>query len=634
MDGQADLPVFPPGLDGSPLLDSGMDLSFSGMSSDEGKVTSTPFKPRSKRANVKGKERDESIKEDDEYEEYRPKGEETEVEGILTALVSPSRVIDESVFHARERAPVFSPPLHERSQSFSFGQTMFFSMGKNSPSNPLPPPHPSSSSVLPSDTGSSNPSHLQSLSPPTIPPGSIGRHRSRALSDTVFQSMLRSASPAFSKSSTTPSAPEAEINDECSADVQIYANPRSPPSEPDPFNANANTYYTPQTMIPTTPPSGVITHTRKTSKEENLIYSLQTQLTLQTELCSQFEADLRAKDEMVELLSKKLADVEKQENRRRGALKGWKKKVQELERAVRMLEEEVDSSRRESMERSVMDEASGEALRMLHRQIASLEQEKKEWLVREAELKGEVENLEKLMKEREEEIINLKEMLRKGEELDSRSKEAMLGNGSLVGVNEEELKRLAEREQNVNQERQAYRAAEMGWEQERAELIMKLESVEVEKTNIEEQLDSLKGQLKAKEEEFGVMKNELEAQWSHTETASEKIAQLQQAKKSAEEEVIDVKREKEEVVKERDVLVQRCEEVEERANAIEQDWNESESKNHELECEVHELWDEKEALEKEREQVYFFFFYDDLSLPLAGAHGRIFPVRTATGTRT
>lgn len=592
MDRPADHLAHPPGLSfdvGSPLLDSAIDLDFlvSGVDDGEGRVTSTPFKPSSKSAKWKEKEREESIKEEEEEES---KQEEREVN--LNARAITPIVVDETIFHARERQPVFSPPLHERSQSFSFGQTVFHSMGRDSPA------YPSNDKIRPSEDGSAN-------SPPSIPASSIGRHRSRALSDTVFQSMLRATSPMLEKHRA--SAPEADINDESSADLQIYASP----SEPDPFNANANTYYTPQTMIPTTPPSGMPRHTRKTSKEESLIYSLQAQLTLRTDLCSQYEADLRAKDEMVDLLGKKVADFEKQENQRKGALRQWKKKVQELERAVRLLEEEVDTSRQESMERSVMDEASGEALRMLHRQIASLEKEKKDWVEKETTMKGEVETLETLVKERSAEVMSLKEMLwtkdESEKELDSRLQEAkeqidMLGNVSLVGIDEEELRRLAEREQKVQEERQAYRVAEMNWEQERAEMMMKLETTRVEKAKVEEQLDSLQQQVKSREEELDVMKSELEAQWGHTETASDRIKELQQAQKNAEEEAARVRREQEEIVQERDELAQRCEEFEQRVNSLEIDWNESENKKHELECEVHELWDEKEALEKEREE--------------------------------
>jgi len=316
---------------------------------------------------------------------------------------------------------------------------------------------------------------------------------------------------------------------------------------------------------------------------------------------------------MVELLGKRLADMEKQENQRKSALKQWKNKVQELERAVRILEEEVDTSRQESMERSVMDEASGEALRMLHRQIAGLEKEKKDWEDREKVIMTEIGTLEALMKERLAEVVNLKEMLWKKDEsekeLVDRLKEAReeidtLGNMSVGGVAEDELRRLTEeREEKAQEERRVYRVAEMNWEQEKAELVVKLESVQVEKTQVEEQLHSLRQEFKVKSEEYDIMKSELEAQWKHTEVASDKMRDLQQARKRLEEEIARTRREKEEVAQERDELAQRCDEVEQRANHLENDWNGSENKKHEIECELHEVWDEKEDLEKERGKV-------------------------------
>ncbi|KAJ7873582.1 hypothetical protein B0H13DRAFT_1480213, partial [Mycena leptocephala] len=95
--------------------------------------------------------------------------------------------------------------------------------------------------------------------------------------------------------------------------------------EPDPFSPHATTYYTPQTMIPAMPP-GAAGHARKASKEEDLILSLKTQLALQTELCGQFETDLRARDELVEVLGKKLSEVEREESKKRSVLKQWRKK--------------------------------------------------------------------------------------------------------------------------------------------------------------------------------------------------------------------------------------------------------------------------------------------------------------------
>jgi hypothetical protein len=71
----------------------------------------------------------------------------------------------------------------------------------------------------------------------------------------------------------------------------------------------------------------------------------------------------------------------------------------ELERACKHLEE-VDQSRHESMERGVMDKASGEVLRMLHRLIAGLEREEKDAERREEGLREEGGTVEALVKEK------------------------------------------------------------------------------------------------------------------------------------------------------------------------------------------------------------------------------------------
>jgi chromosome segregation ATPase len=314
---------------------------------------------------------------------------------------------------------------------------------------------------------------------------------------------------------------------------------------------------------------------------------------------------------MMELLGKKVSDMEKLEVQRKGVLRQWKKKVQELERSCRLLEEEVDTSRQESMERSVMDEASGEALRMLHRQIASLEQEKAEWERREQMLRVENETLQSLVKERSQDVVKLKEAVwSRDEVLDQGLKVAkeqvdMMGNISLVGVDEEELKRLAEREKKADEEREIYQAREMEWEQDRMELMTKVEEIYMEKINVEEQVEALKEQINVKEEELQVMKSELEAQWGHTETASDTIQELRKAKERAEEDIATLRREKEGLEKERDEFATKYGEAEQTVENMEVDWNESENRRMELESEVHELLDLKDAMEKERKQVKF-----------------------------
>ena len=448
----------------------------------------------------------------------------------------------EKVFHHRENPPRPNP-VHDRSHSFSFGQTVFFSAGANSNNSN----NNSNSSKSPTSATSISP--LTSIRPPFSESNSsesaasstrLSNGRSRALSDTIFHS--RAMSP-------TGGSPETDINDESSPELF------STQAEPDPFSAHAKTYYTPQTMIPTTPPQRQ--HVRRSSKEENIIYSLQTQLTLQTELCGQYEADLRTRDEMVEMLNNKIADMDKEENRKKAVLRTWRKKVQELEKAVRHLEEELDDSRQESMERSVMDEASGEALRTLHRQIASLEREKAEWSKVERSFREEMEKLEHLVTEKDDAVEHLSGLLQKKDESEREWQE---------NLGEAKARDFADEEESQ-------RPAAEGGQQKATEL----------------ELDTLRDQMKARDEEYSILRAELEAQWQHTEDASEKLHSL-------EKERAQLETEKKTLQHERTTL-------EEKVASLEVEWQESEGRRNELESELQEVWNEKEALEKERDQV-------------------------------
>ncbi|KAJ7938343.1 hypothetical protein B0H13DRAFT_1139546 [Mycena leptocephala] len=529
---------------------------------------------------------------------YRDKGKGKERElDVPKENLAPTGV-DETVFHAKEKVPRLPPALHDRSNSFSLGQTMFYSMAhadskRSSTSSAVAdyPAYPSSAKSSPMSANDSAPASRASS------PGIKGRGRS--LSDTAFMSMLRSPSPRL---------PEADINDESSSDLVVYSSAKEAKPEPDPFSATANTYYTPQTMIPATPPggdgaAGAGGHGRKASKEEDIIFSLKTQLALQSELCGQFETDLRARDELVEVLGKKLGEVEREEAKKRNTLKQWKKKVMELERACRYLEEEVEGSRQESMERSIMDEASSEALRMLHRQIAGLEREKESWKRMEEMLREEMGTLEVLLREKSDDVMKLKETLWSRDESERELKQGiqdakremeMMGNLSIGLIDENELKNELKKmtmvkDQRDEEERERHREAEFAWEDEKEELLAAVENAKLENAGLVAELDNYKEQLKDHDEELTMLKSELEAQWDHTEKGAEKVAAAEAAKRAAETE--------------RDTLQVKINELEEKMTEMDAEYVESENKQFELENDIQELWDVKEALEKEREEL-------------------------------
>ena len=404
-------------------------------------------------------------------------------------------------------------PLSPLNKPFTFGGPVFRPLPSLPTDAPLPPT-PTESSHAPSlisDKRSSKSSESTSLRKPS---------RTRAISDTMFQAMIRSTSTLSSKESI----PESDINDGSTPDVS-FDDP-----EPDPFSVDATTYYTPGTMMPPTPPQP--THARTASREEDLIWSLRTQLAIQQELNIQYEVDLSARHELVSSLTSKLELADKDKTQRNGALRTWKKKVQELEKVCRQLEDECERSRQESLERSVMDHASSDALRELHRVINRLEREKAEG--------------EKLAQEQ---IQKLTDELKRREESEERLKE---------GINDakEQMEIMGSGDEEEEQ-KQRQRTVSLLWNQEREELIRKVEELE-DKILV---LTSEPSEGEKMAQEYAILQAELEAQWKNTETMVEEISELK---------------------KSRDALQQKV------ANS-EEDWNESENRRLQLETDVEEV---------------------------------------------
>ncbi len=453
---------------------------------------------------------------------------------------------------ALQPSPTIRTSLHDRSQSFSFGQTVFHSM----PAETLP--NVDGNKAAPNKFGS-------------VP-------RNRALSDTVFHTMLHTPASALQDSRR----PEADINDVSTA-VVAYG---SPEREKDPFGANAMTYYTPGTMLPS-PPQG--RHTRTASKEEDIIWSLRTQLALQSELCAQYEVDLSARDELVQTLNTRLVESERECERRKSVVRTWRKKVSELEKCVRGLEEEVERSREESLERSVMDEASGEALRMLHRRIGDLEREKGEVEKREVDLTEELgqknmelERLKQELEKRNESERELQDGIRAAQE----EMQLMGVQRQSVFHSEEQLEEfralLAKNTHTVEHQEGRQREAASAWEEERTQLRSDNDELRKEQGVLQSQITDAREEVLKKEEDAAVLRAELEAQWRHTEKMNERIEQL---------------------TSERDALKVEIDELRERISAMELDYSENENKKNQLDSEIQELWAIKEDLEHERDEV-------------------------------
>ncbi|KAK0189671.1 hypothetical protein F5146DRAFT_982194 [Armillaria mellea] len=522
-------------------------------------MTSTPFANKGK-----GKERVAEVEE--EKENVVPAG------------------VDEAVFHAREKSPRLPTPLHDRSQSFSFGQTVFFSMDDKSKRSSDASTAPSVASNDGKNVILSNNSSQSSNNP----------NRSRAQSDTVFRSLMKATSSVSSHASSK-GRPETGINDESSADLVVYSE-KAP--EPDPFSPGAKTYYTPQTNIPITPPRGAPTHVRTASKEDNVLFSLQTQVSLQQELCGQYETDLRARDQLVDILGKKLADVEKEDTKRKGVLRAWKKKVAELEKTCRYLEDEVDGARQESFERSMLDTCSEEALTTLQKRIVDLEREKASWRRMEDMFREEVATLEALVKERSDDVMRLKEALWTQEEEEQRFEKSLqplqeeveqLGNVG-VGFDDEFKKHMMEKEKEHEGEKERYTLAQAEWDQERQELHLAIERLEIEKAALKSEAETARKDAKDDQDELRMLKAELESQWRLSEAATDKIQALETAKTTLE--------------KQCGALRVDVTELNAKMDRMEVDYNDSVNKRAEVEQQLSELWDRNADLERERDELH------------------------------
>ncbi|KAJ7899609.1 hypothetical protein B0H14DRAFT_2494283 [Mycena olivaceomarginata] len=306
----------------------------------------------------------------------RGKGQELDLEPLL--LAHPDD------FYAQEKTPRLA--AHHYSNSFSFGNTMFYSLAHGERSSATS----TSSVAVRADGGvESSPASAKNNSTASSPPP---WHRDGELQ-----------------------RPEADINDE--SDLVIHAdgnsaNKHTHTPEQDSFSAHAHTYHTPQTDA--TPPQneraqalGVSNADTGTDRDRDReIVAMQTQLALQTALCGQFETDLRARDELVAVLGSKLTEVLQARARakRPGVLRAWRKKVEELERACRVLEEEAEGG------------ALCEEEREPHREVELGWEEEKEGLLAAAEtanlenagLVEAVDRYKQQLKEHEDELLMLK----------------------------------------------------------------------------------------------------------------------------------------------------------------------------------------------------------------------------------
>ncbi|EJD04953.1 uncharacterized protein FOMMEDRAFT_145639 [Fomitiporia mediterranea MF3/22] len=380
---------------------------------------------------------------------------------------------------------------------------------------------------------------------------------------------------------------------------------------PDPFSADASNYYNPAAGFPKTPPrlghvrsdSGVsgmsmqsgrsvstvshrsgtsrsshgsVTQTRVFVPEDDMVASLRTQLAFHQELAAQYELDIRARDTHAALMSQKLQAHEAEAERRAKAMRGMRRRVAELERAAAALEEQAERSALESFERSVMDGASGDALRVMQQQMVELERERNEMAHREREAKAESEKLMEELRHREEALQNMKKRLESGISSDQ------VSDGSLEDVRI----MLAKTREEAALASQQHQEIEFAWAVDRESLLSEMEALQKE--------------INAKTGEIDILKSEVEAQWGNTEKLNEKADAL--------------RKERDDLDREREHLKNEIATLERRITDMEDEWTENENRKGQLENEFDVALAARQEVERERDQLR-------QELERLGAHG-------------
>lgn len=218
------------------------------------------------------------------------------------------------------------------------------------------------------------------------------------------------------------------------------------------------------------------------------------------------------------------------------------------------------------MDRSVMDEATGEALRMLHHKIEELEREKTDNDEKESFIQQE-------LQAKDEQLQKIKSELEKRDQ----SEQALKAG---IKAARREMEEIASPVDGGFNAKHLDEAAE----EERSRLVTSNEALMQETVSLERQLTDAREEILQKEEEVNVLRAELEAQWKHTEENGEKIRLLEQ---------------------ERDDFKAEVSALNERIETMEQEWTEAENKRSDTESELQEVWAAKEDAIRQKDEVSF-----------------------------
>ncbi|KAF8515720.1 hypothetical protein BU17DRAFT_51472 [Hysterangium stoloniferum] len=362
------------------------------------------------------------------------------------------------------------------------------------------------------------------------------------------------------------------------------------------MNTGSNTmFFSPE--FPTSPDVGLTDESRVPASIQELVAKLREQLSLQQQLGCQFQVDLDAREEQVSLLRAQLKNAEagaekylKEVERRQAAMRSLRRKVGELEKICRGLEEEVERSREESFDRSIMDEASEGALVVLHASIGQLKAELDNAKADERHAREESDKLKEdvaALGTEQQRLEDVEKELRaamgkKDDEV--RSLQEQLTTTSRV--DEAELRSLREeltaQQGLLTQEQERHAVIEAQWIEEKVDLVARLDAHAADQNSHSKDINNLRSTLEAKETELRDLKAEVEAQWGYAEKADEKIKSLEGEKEG---------------------LAKSVQAMDAKLEELGSQWKAAEAKRAELEDELNEAWSAREDLEQERDQL-------------------------------
>lgn len=313
------------------------------------------------------------------------------------------------------------------------------------------------------------------------------------------------------------------------------------------------------------------------SEDESVLRQLHTRLSLLNELVGQFQTDILARDELVELLTKQLHTLEEEDVKKRELLKAWKLKVLELDNVCQALQEEVDDSK----------EVTLGILEALRTRVSELIKEKEEWKSQDALYKEKIATLEGLVEglstEKNENAVKLTTAQEEGRQKLQAEKE-------VLHAETHRYKQLGlDRQQEMEEERKRHMIAQKEWEEHRSQLTDQVENLTAEKLSLRREVDRLREGLAASDERVEATRKELEAQRRHVETDAEQMEVSEKHRREIEEE--------------RNALRADVDELTRKINTMEVEWTTSENQKLGLEHNAQNLLRAQERLEKDCSEV-------------------------------